>query len=215
MALRLWKNDLAAQQNAVVLRPKRAQRGARIARKPHRAWVDIRPLKDIPCQRLLKLLLVGCGERGKIGRLPAVECLRKTAHPFRHREVADAHLTQVVIEIAAKYIEKLLPEAACGAVNPAAPVEHEHKMKHNQIKTALPRIRHAVAIVERRSARLRHDHAIEVADAALVRAGPKKPQAHRVNSYPPRPLLIAADCQAIANLGLWGYGTRRLDARRA
>src|ERR1700691_2132356 len=109
--LRLWKNDLAAEQSAVVLRPKLAQRGARIARKPHRPWVDIRPLKDIPSQRLLKLLLIGRGERGKIGRLPAIKCLGETAHPLRYREVADAHLTQVVVEIAAKYVEKLLSEA--------------------------------------------------------------------------------------------------------
>src|SRR3984885_7162322 len=181
--LRLWKNDLAAEQSAVVLPLKLAQGGARIACEPHRPLIDIRAQKDIPCQRLLKLLLIGCGEGGKIGRLPSVKGFGETAHPFRYREVADAHLTQVVVEIAAKDVEKLLSEAACGAVNPAKPVEHKHEMKHDQIKTAFQRVRHPVAIVERRGARLRHDHAIEVADAAHVRAGLKKPQDHKVNSY--------------------------------
>src|SRR4029079_6965127 len=150
--------------------------------------------EDIACERLLKLLRAARRERGAIGRLPAIESLAETAHPLWHREVANPHLAQVVVEILAECVEELLPKAVAdpllaitlrlGAVTlPFQPVQEQHEMKHNEVKPALNGVRHAVASVKRRIARLRHDHAIERANDALLGITPKWRQYHRVNPY--------------------------------
>src|SRR5271154_2635143 len=111
--LRARIDDLAAEQRTFVLLLEPLPRGARIARQPHcPAVVATRILEDIACQRLLKLPIVGCGQSGKIYRLPAVKGFREVPHLFRHSEIANAHLAQIVVEIAAKRVEQALSNAA-------------------------------------------------------------------------------------------------------
>src|SRR4029077_8520173 len=126
----------------------------------------------------------------------AIKCLAETPHPFGHRQVADAHLAQVVVKILAERVEQLLSEAAVGTsltISPrpgvSLPVEaaqEEHEMEYDQVKTALDGVRHAVARVKGRGARLRHDHAIERANDAGVRIAPKWGEYHRVSPDPRR-----------------------------
>ena len=54
-------------------------------------------------------------------------------------------------------------------------------MKHNQIEAPMHRVGHAITAVKRGMARLRHDRAIQLADAAIVAVGSKTPQDHTVN----------------------------------
>src|SRR4029079_14995908 len=106
-------------------------------------------------ERLLKLLRAVRRERRAIGRLPAIEGLAETAHPLWHREVANPHLAQVVVEILAESVEELLPKALAnprsslslghGAVSlPFQPAQEPHEMEHDQVKAALNRVGHAV-----------------------------------------------------------------------
>src|SRR6202023_3689020 len=104
------KDDLAAEKRAVVLGIEAGHRRARIARQLSGSGI-VASRKDIACQRLLKDPLVGRFKGGKISGLAAVKGLGKGLHPFRHRKVADPHFPQIGVEIAAKRVEKLLPEA--------------------------------------------------------------------------------------------------------
>jgi hypothetical protein len=63
----------------------------------------------------------------------------------------------------------------------AEPVDEQHQMQHNQIEAALNRIGHPVVAVKSRRARLRHDRAIELVDAAIQGMGAKEPPDHKVN----------------------------------
>src|SRR5581483_12218460 len=105
--------------------------------------------------------------------LASVKGFAKAAHPLWHREIAHAHLAKIVVEVTAERIKEPLPNGALGAVdllltvlphNRADLGEHEHEMQHDEVKATFERVRHPVARVKCRLARLRHDRAIEVAD---------------------------------------------------
>ena len=82
-------------------------------------------------------------------------------------------------------------------------------MEHDQVKTALDGVWHAVARVKGRGARLRHDHAIERANDAGVGIAPKWGEYHRVS--PARG--GGAKAPSSGRLSFPGFG-RRADAGR-
>ncbi len=176
----LWEDDFAAQQRTILLAFELAPRGADITSKPSRSRLGIRIFKDITLQHLLKLPLIRRSEGGKIDRLAPIKSFAEFAHSLRHREIANPHFAKIGVEVAAKRVEEPLPVPA-PAIVAAEPVDQQHQMKDNQIETALYRVRNAVAAVKGRQARLRHDRAIEVADAAILGIGSKEPPNHKVN----------------------------------
>src|SRR5580693_9860885 len=166
------KDDLAANECAVVLGLEPGHRRAGIARQLSGArFVPCR--KDIACKRLLKDPLVRRSKRRKISGLAAVKGFGKGLHPFRHRKVADPHFPQIGIEIAAKRVEKLLTQTASGFRPAAEPTQQQHQMQHNQVEPALDRIGNPVIHVKRRRTGLRHDGAIEDMDGAGLGIAPK------------------------------------------
>src|SRR5271169_619708 len=157
------------------------QRRADIDGKPCRSALAFRALKDIARQRVLKLPLIRRGQGGEIGRLASVKGFGKAPHSLRHSKVADAHFTQVVVEIAAEFVEQLLSDHARGAVVLPEPGKDQHEMKHDQVKAALDGVGYTVTAIERGRARLRHDHAIEVTDVAVGGDWSKQLQDHTVD----------------------------------
>jgi hypothetical protein len=182
----LWvgKGNFTTEQCGVFLGFELPQRGPRVMREPGRPAVAVRARKDITRERFLKFPFIGRGESCEIGVLPPVKGFAETLHPLRHRKVADAHLAQIAVKIAAKYVEKLLPDATSGAIVRTDPGQKKHEMKHNQIKSALHRIGHLIGAVKHGRAGLRHDGAIEVADGAIAGAGSKTTKDHKVNPSP-------------------------------
>ena len=177
-----------------------AQRGARIAGEARRTSRALLAPKDIAHERFLKLSIARRGKSGEIGGLTAVKRLAEAPHMFRHGKIANAHLAQIAVEIAAKHVEKLLSDAAPGIAVPLEPGQHKNQVQHDQIKSAFHRIRHAVARVKGRGTGLRHDRAIEVTDVAATGSGSKTAQDHKVNAGP------GSYCRGrpIANFGALG-----------
>jgi hypothetical protein len=103
--------------------------------------------------------------------LSAIEGLAKLPHFARHRHVADAHFAQIIIEVTAKHIEQLLPKTAAstaGWVWPGkAPKQQDH-VQHDQLETPFNGIRYPVIRVKGARPRLRHDHAIERVNVAVL-----------------------------------------------
>src|SRR5208282_253885 len=164
----LWagKDDLAAQQGGILLGIEPSRSRARIARQPSRPGVDA-GLKDIACERLLKVPLIRRSEGGAIGGLPAVKGFGKALHLLRHGEIAHAHFPQIGIEIAAKLVEKSLTKTAPGVGVAAEPAQQQHQVEHDQIEPTLYGVRYSVVGVKGRGSGLRHDRAIERADCAV------------------------------------------------
>ena len=101
------------------------------------------------------------------------------AHPARHREVADAHLPQIVVEVAAEHVEQPLPErladsSAAWFAAPDQPVQATARDAARSVEPALDGVGHPIIGVKGRRARLRHDHAIERVDVAAVGTAPKR-----------------------------------------
>src|SRR6185312_12174162 len=128
---------------------------------------------------LLKLLRIGGAESRRIGRLPAVEGFAELAHPARDRHIANAHLPQVVVEVAAEDVEQSLPNgrARTGPGSRrwvgAEPAQHQHEVQHDQLETALDAVRNPVMGVESWRTGLCHDGAIETVDIAIGVTTPK------------------------------------------
>ena len=59
-----------------------------------------------------------------------------------NREIANAHLAQVPVEVAAKRVEQPLPEQASVIAGPVEPTQQEHQVQDNQVESALHRIGH-------------------------------------------------------------------------
>ena len=55
-------------------------------------------------------VFVAESEREIVGCRAAIERFAEGLHPFRHREVADAHFTQIIVHIVAKMVEQRLRE---------------------------------------------------------------------------------------------------------
>jgi hypothetical protein len=95
----------------------------------------------------------------------AVERLADPAHLVRHRLIADAHLAQIVVHVAAERVEHALCGGALrgatrgGAV--AQPPQHQDEVQHDHVESAEHCVGNRVILVEYRMARLRHDGAIE------------------------------------------------------
>src|SRR5580658_171814 len=171
------KDDLAADERAVVLGIEPGHRRARIARQLNGSTIVTRR-KDIACQRLLKDPLVRRVEGGKIGGLAAIEGFGEGLHPFRHGKVADPHFPQIGIEIAAKRVEKLLTQKLLAEVTPSLrpaveSVQQQHQMQHNQVEPTLDRVRNPVIGVKCHRTGLRHDDAIEGMDCTGLGIAPK------------------------------------------
>ena len=91
--------------------------GARVTRKA-RPPALTPPSQDIARERVLKVPLVRRIERREIGGLPAIKGLAEAPHVLGNRKIADAHLAQIAVEVAAKRVEQPLPELAAVIAGP-------------------------------------------------------------------------------------------------
>src|ERR1700689_1849766 len=132
----LWvgKGNFAAQQCGVFLGLEPLQRDPRVMREPGCSGLAMRARKDITRKRFLKFMIIGGGESREVGVLPPIKGFAEPLHLLRHRKVANAHLAEIAVKIAAKHVEKLLPNAPPGAVVRPDPGQKKYKMKHDQIK---------------------------------------------------------------------------------
>jgi len=64
----------------------------------------------------------------------AVERLADTAHLARHALIADAHLAQIVIHVAAERIEYALRQSPGGCPACAQPPQEQRQMQHDQVE---------------------------------------------------------------------------------
>jgi hypothetical protein len=125
-------------------------------------------MEDIAAERILKLPVVRRRQSTQIRALTAVERFAEGPHPFRNREVTGTHFPQIGVKIAAKNIEQLLADPAHRTALTIEARQQEDDVKDDQVKPPLNRVGHPVIAVKRYAARLRHDRAIEVADAAIL-----------------------------------------------
>ena len=90
---------------------------------------------------------------------------RHAPHLLGHRQVAHAHLAEIVVDVLAEPVEQPLADRRAAAPGPSRQSpQHQHQMQHDHVEAARDRVRHAVTVIERRGSRLRHDHAIEGVD---------------------------------------------------
>ena len=120
---------------------------------------DALAVQDILAQRLRQRLLAR-RQREIVGRRPAVEGLPEGLHSLRDGEIADPHFAQIGVHIVAEAIEQRLGKAGA-ALDRLQPPQYHPQMQHQQIKTAVNRVRHAQVPIKQRFSRLRHDHAID------------------------------------------------------
>ena len=141
-------------------------RGLGIGRK-QAGLFDVLAVQDILAHRL-RQCLAALGQRKIIGRRPAVEGLAEGLHALRHREVADAHLAQIIVHIVAKMVEQRLRQGRAALDRLQAP-QDQPQMQQKQVKTAVNRVRNPQVPIKQRFSRLRHDHAIDGLDGAAQR----------------------------------------------
>ena len=122
------------------------------------------------------------GERCRVSRLSAVECLANKAHLARDREVSNPHFAHIIIHVLAESIEQALPQlsAAAGMVLEAA--QHQYGMQHDHLQPGSDRVGHPVALVKGGISRLCHDGAIERVDVGLAGGGGKPAKHHWLSS---------------------------------
>ena len=190
------KDDLAANERAVVLGIEPGHRRARIARQSSRSGLVTRR-KDIACQRLLKVPLVRRVEGGKISGLPAVEGFGEGRIRFGTARSPTPISRKLASRSRQNASKSSWPRAgrAAPSLRPAAePVQQQHQMQHNQVEPALDRIRNPVIGVKCHRTGLRHDGAIEGMDCTaweLRRNARKIIGIARISTCRPG----AADCQ--------------------
>ena len=148
----------------------REQRGNRtdIARQGLRA-VGKAAVEHVARQSLRQLRVAGL-EGQIVGGGAAIECLAECLHAFRHGEVADPHLAEVVVHIGAEAVEQGLRQALPVRRRPQ-PAQHQPQMQDQHVEPAVNRVAHVEPGVKRRFSRLRHDHAIDGFDGAARRSG--------------------------------------------
>ena len=95
-----------------------------------------------------------------VGRRTAVERLAEGLHALRNGEITDPHFAQIGVHILAEAVEQRLAQLRPALDRPQPPQYHP-QMQHQQVKTAVNRIRHAQVPIKQRFSRLRHDHAID------------------------------------------------------
>src|SRR5579862_6173312 len=176
--LGLGKGDLASGNAGAIPDIEFPSGGAHIARQSSRSFVRAHDLEDIARERVLKVRRVLSVECRQIGSLAAIKSLTKAAHMFGNRKITDSHFPQVLIEIAAERIEKLLTKGLPCPIFPPEPAQKQHQMQHNELESALHCVGHSEISIKRRGAGLRHDRAIQGSDGAAFRASPKRPQDH-------------------------------------
>ncbi len=164
---------MTSNQSALLWAVERADESAGVARQIGRSFKRA-TLQDIACQGVLKGLGVQSIQCGQVGGLPAVESLAKAPHVLGHGEVANPHLTQVPVEIAAKSIEQPLPQEASLIARPVKPAHQQHKVKDDQIEAALHSVGHPIMSIKCGLSGLRHDHAIQRSDGAALGTAPKR-----------------------------------------
>ena len=120
--------------------------------------------KHISRENSGELAVLSSGERGPIGRLPAVKHLSDPAHFSWYCEIAYPHLPHVVVHVLAEAVEQRLAELASGRGVSLQTSKHQNRMQDDHFEAAHYRIRHAIGLIERGAARLRHDGAIERGD---------------------------------------------------
>jgi hypothetical protein len=128
-------------------------------------WLGLLMAQHLRQQRLRQRLLAGF-ERQIIGRGAAIKRFAKSLHALRHGEIADPHFAQIGVHIVAKPVEQRLAKrgAACDRRQPP---HQQPQMQHQQVKTAVNRVRHRQVPIKQRFSRLRHDHAIDGFNGAL------------------------------------------------
>ena len=85
-------------------------------------------------------------------------------HVLWNFQVADAILPEMIVHVLTEAVEHRLPRCPGGLVSVRQTFEHQAEMQHQQVQPAINRVGHPVIAVEDRSARLRHDGAIERLD---------------------------------------------------
>ena len=167
------KDDLAANERAVLLGIELLHRRARIARESSgsgRRRPPERYCVPAPSQTPVRPPRRGLRDKRLAGRRK----LRRRLHPLRHGQVADPHFPQIGVEIAAKRVEKLLPQ---GPVQhpPGGPAGSAAAPDAARSGRTGPRPYPAPVIgVKCRRTGLRHDRAIERVDGAGLGIAPKR-----------------------------------------
>jgi len=114
------------------------------------------------------------------------EALADPTHLSRHRQIPDPHLSQVIVHVLAEPIEHALAEVAHFGALGDKPPQQKREMQHDHPEPAVNRIRNAIAQVEDRGSRLRHDGAIDRRDGADSPASADEGENHlvaRVSAY--------------------------------
>ena len=161
--LRIGKDNLAAQQGVVFLGFELPQRGARIARQPRRRRRPPFPRLERYCAPAPSQAPDHPPRRRRRDRRPAGrKRLRRSAAcasaPRGRRRPSPADCRR---DRGRTRRTIFCPIPRRHPSLPPSRGQHQHEMKHDQVEPALDRVRHPVACVKHRRARLRHDGAIE------------------------------------------------------
>ncbi len=174
------KDDLAANERAVVLGIEPGHRRARIARQLSRSGLVHLPERycvPAPSQRPVGPPRRGLQDKRLAGRRrlrqrPAsVSAPQGRRPPFPANWHRDRGKTRRKAPGREAFGRGL---AAAPSLRPAAePVQQQHQMQHNQVEPALDRIGNPVIGVKRHRTGLRHDGAIEGMDCTGLGIAPK------------------------------------------
>jgi hypothetical protein len=90
-----------------------------------------------------------------------IKRLADAPHMHGNSLIADSHLAQVVVHVAAERVEHALRRGLSGFATLAKPAHHQREVQNDHVEPPQHRVGDAVALVERRRPGLRHDGAIE------------------------------------------------------
>lgn len=129
----------------------------------------------------------GAGRRYRVGILlegasigvgaTIIRCPDLT-HLFRHLQVANTHLPQIVVHIPAKSVKNTLTELPKVLIA-VEPPHQENQVENDQLKSSIDGIRNAIITVKGRHAGLRHDRAIQRGNGVGSVGTTKQGQNHR------------------------------------
>lgn len=154
-------------RRSAITTSERGDRVCRIGGKPSCAF-DVPATIDILVERA-RQRLEALGQGPIVGGRSTVKGFSERLHALRNAQIADAHLAQVGVHVAAEMIEQSLPKSLFGA-RPQLPKDHP-QMQQNHIEAAIHRVRHPVRLIKRGLSRLRHDRAIDRFNGAARRSG--------------------------------------------
>ena len=115
---------------------------------------------DVALKRCHQSGVVARVHSDPVGLRTAIKSPAHAPHFLWHFKVANAYFAQVIVHILAKTVEKALPKALQG-VSRSQTVQHQRKMQHDHVETAVNRVGDRIVAVKAWQSRLRHDHAIQ------------------------------------------------------